>query len=329
MEALPAPATIDSFLPDGAHDPERYGQSSIMDFHNKAAGHERRLATYLTENMRYTFKPLEQYIYATQLLQAECLGTAYRLFRRQWKGPGKECCAGALCWQLNDCWPGISWSIIDYDLRPKLGYYAVKRELAPITVNAKRVPSLNGNDREASVEIWASNLTLEDSKVDFRLKMWDIPTGHQINPSHSLRPITLSSNRSTELQKVPVNSHHTDGVDSARIVVAIYLINAGDGGKSARTINWPEPLKYVRFQQPEKLNIEIVEGAVEVSAEVPVKAIWLEVPDEEGRQRVVWDDNGFDVMPGQVMKVGVKGLDIGEEERIQVRYMGSEGECLP
>ena len=67
-----------------------------MDFHNKAAGHERRLATYLTENLQYTFKPFEQYIYATQILQAECLGTAYRLFRRQWRGSGKEYCAGAL-----------------------------------------------------------------------------------------------------------------------------------------------------------------------------------------------------------------------------------------
>lgn len=329
MESFPNHATIDTFLPEGAKDPERYAQSSTMDFHNKAAGHERRLASYLTENLQYTFKPFEQYIYATQLLQAECLGTAYRLFRRQWKGPGKEYCAGALCWQLNDCWPGISWSIIDYHLRPKLGYYAVKRELAPITVNAKRIPSLDANDPKASIEIWASNLTLEDRKAEFTLKMWDIPTGRQIYPCHTLGPFTLNSNRSTELEKVPVAACHTNGVDSARIVVAINLINAGDREKIARTTNWPEPLKYVGFQQPKKFDIRIVKGAVEVSAEVPLKAVWLDVPDEEGRQRVVWYDNGFDVMPGEVVLVGVKGLDIGEEERIQVRYMGSQGECLP
>lgn len=35
-------------------------------------------------------------------------------------------CMGSLLWQLNDCWPGPSWSIIDYYGRPKEAYDSVK-----------------------------------------------------------------------------------------------------------------------------------------------------------------------------------------------------------
>jgi beta-galactosidase/beta-glucuronidase len=37
---------------------------------------------------------------------------------------------GTLLWQLNDAWPGISWSIANVDASPKLAWYAVKRAYA-------------------------------------------------------------------------------------------------------------------------------------------------------------------------------------------------------
>ena len=40
------------------------------------------------------------YIYYTQVMQAETLASAYRLWRRNWKGKGKEYTAGALVWQV-------------------------------------------------------------------------------------------------------------------------------------------------------------------------------------------------------------------------------------
>jgi hypothetical protein len=42
-------ATIDHFVENEA---DKYPQSHVLDFHNKADGHERRIATYLVENLR-------------------------------------------------------------------------------------------------------------------------------------------------------------------------------------------------------------------------------------------------------------------------------------
>lgn len=49
MESFPHLSTIEYFIENEA---DKHQQSYVMDFHNKAGGHERRLATYLVENLR-------------------------------------------------------------------------------------------------------------------------------------------------------------------------------------------------------------------------------------------------------------------------------------
>ncbi|MCJ1313633.1 Beta-mannosidase B [Agyrium rufum] len=328
MEGFPHIKTIDSYLPQGKDDPDRYPQSSTVDFHNKADGHERRIALYLVENMRYKFDPFEQFVYSTQLMQAECLASAYRLWKRQWKGPGREYCAGALVWQTNDCWPVTSWAIIDYYLRPKHAYYTVKRELQPITIGLKRTTSTKPANKYTrvdvktthTIEMWASNLSLEKRTMDVVLKAWDLETGEETYSTQVHSGYVLEPNRSVEITsfEVPVaKSNHQDA--ALRTVVAAYLVE--DGKQVARYINWPEPLKYTHLQIPKHLKVEVAGGegdeTVEISAEVPIKGFALECEDDE----VVFADNCVDIVPGETVRIGVKGLKAGEEKRLGTRYL--------
>ncbi|KAH6711836.1 glycoside hydrolase family 2 protein [Leptodontidium sp. MPI-SDFR-AT-0119] len=322
MEAFPNIKTIEAFLPLGKDDPDRFAQSSTVDFHNKADGHERRIALYLVENFRYAPDPLEQFIYSTQLMQAECLASAYRLWKRQWKGPGKEYCGGALVWQINDCWPVTSWAIVDYYLRPKHAFYTVKREMAPISLGVTRKEHLIPKDKhtrayidkKTEIEIWGSNLTLEDITADVVVKAFDVITGKETYSKTIESAFSLPSNRSTEISAfaVPVN---TAG-DESRTVVAAYLYSSGE--QIARYINWPEPLKYVHLQKPSQLKAVLsADGkSVEVSAEVPVKGVAVECEDES----VVFGDNLVDLVPGETVSIPVKGA--AGETVLTTRYLG-------
>ncbi|KAK8046488.1 hypothetical protein PG996_014552 [Apiospora saccharicola] len=323
MEAFPSVKTIDSFLPLGKNDPDRYPQSSTIDFHNKADGHERRIALYLVENMRYAPDPLEQFVYCTQLMQAECLASAYRLWKRQWKGPGREYCAGALVWQINDCWPVTSWAICDYYLRPKHAYYTVKREMAPLSVGMTRREHRYPKDKytrvhvdvKTKVEIWGSNLMLEDVTVDCIVKAWDVETGKQTSCKTVAKDKVLPQNRSTEIAafEVPAPTQ----ADQARTIVASYLVDA-DGKQRARYVNWPEPLKYLHLQKPKQLVAALSDDcqSVAISAEVPVKGVALECEDDD----VKFDDNLVDIVPGETVTIGVKGAK--SSTVITTRYLG-------
>jgi beta-mannosidase len=102
---------------------------------------------------------LEQYADFTQLTQGEGLKFAIEHFRRR-----KPHCSGSLIWQHNDCWPGISWSIVDYDGVGKAGYFFVSRAYAPV------LGSFKGLD-DGSVEFWITNDTLKPLDISCRLAL--------------------------------------------------------------------------------------------------------------------------------------------------------------
>ena len=56
------------------------------------------------------------------------------IFRRRFDADRR--CSGALVWQLDDCWPSVSWSLLGYcnegeTPRRKPSFYSVRRELLP------------------------------------------------------------------------------------------------------------------------------------------------------------------------------------------------------
>ncbi len=111
----------------------RFGQveklnttSLVVEKHNYQFNGNTRLHRYITE-LFGPAKNLEQFIYLSQLTQARGVKTFVEHLRAH-----RQRNYGQIFWQLNDCFPAISWAAIDFDGRQKALYYYASRFFAPI-----------------------------------------------------------------------------------------------------------------------------------------------------------------------------------------------------
>jgi beta-mannosidase len=103
--------------------------SKTMLHHQRSQGGNDKITYYLADRFLIP-KSFTDMVYLSQVLQAEGIRTGVEHWRRQ---PEKT--RGALYWQLNDCWPVVSWSSIDYYGRWKALHYASRRFYAPILLS--------------------------------------------------------------------------------------------------------------------------------------------------------------------------------------------------
>ncbi|EJT97015.1 glycoside hydrolase [Dacryopinax primogenitus] len=337
LPAMPHPETIDWFFDDEKGD--RYPQSRMMQQHNKAGSHERRLAIYMNENFRIT-GDFESYVFLTRMMQSEGVGAAYRMWRRDWKGPGKQYNAGALVWQINNSWPVTSWATCDYFQRPKPTFYATAREMLPITVGIKRTVKKNKeNDRprqfyefgafqslSATMEIWGCNSTLHPRVVVLEVMYWDLESNWRASEYHTF---TLLPNQSTDLLQKEVPHRPRGEPDtypggdpkptlSASIIVSARLVDVESKEILSRYVDWPQPFKLIDFPDP-ILSVRVDGDEVKVDVRHPVKGLWLDVAGET--DTVQWSDNAIDVVPGDPQTLKATGLN---GRALVAQYLGKE-----
>ena len=74
----------------------------------------------------------EDYVYMSQVLQAYGITKGLEAQRR-----AKPYNMGTLYWQLNDCWPSVSWSSIDFFGNWKALHYKTKKVFENVLVSSK------------------------------------------------------------------------------------------------------------------------------------------------------------------------------------------------
>lgn len=99
--------------------------------HQKHARGFELIDTYMARDFPVPNNP-KDYVYMSQLLQAYGITKGIEAQRR-----AKPFNMGTLYWQLNDCWPAISWSSIDFFGHWKALHFKAKRSFENILISSE------------------------------------------------------------------------------------------------------------------------------------------------------------------------------------------------
>ncbi len=143
LQSFPEFRTVKSFTE--AEDRNIF--SRIMEHHQRNPGGNSRIVHYLGEYFKFP-DDFASLLYLSQLIQAEGLKTGIEHFRRL-----RGRCMGTIYWQLNDCWPGASWSSRDYFGRWKALHYFARRFYSAILLTAEEASAPDSREEKMASKI--------------------------------------------------------------------------------------------------------------------------------------------------------------------------------
>jgi beta-mannosidase len=276
-----APATLPTWR-EALLPAQRSLSHPALEHHNKQPEGQERLMRFVTAHYPVpgTF---DEWVRRCQLVQAEALKCAVEHWRRR-----KFHTAGSLFWQLNDCWPVSSWSVIDSGLRPKPSYYFARRFFAPELLSFKK------NSR--ATEVWLTNDTPSPINGTLTVQLRDL-TGkvHPLIEEHIHVPANAS-------RAVAVLAISCLSMEQAQTHYLYGRLDIGDSFVAENRLFFAEP-KHLKLQEP-GLTVRVVKEpdgtyCAVVRARRFAKAVTLEVKGEDA----VFDDNYFDCDAGDVRRI--------------------------
>lgn len=299
FQSFPSKKTVETFT-DDPRDMNIF--SYIMEKHQRQYGANGKIMNYMQQTYLYP-SGFEQAIYASQLLQADAIRYGVEHFRRN-----RGRCMGAIYWQLNDCWPVVSWSSIDYCGRLKALQYYAKRFFAPLMLSCQEEGMMSQEADmnrehfvfEKSIRLNVANETRRAEKVHVRwaLRNADVSVVSQWEEDVEVPALTSVWLDKMELPEADIFSQYVS-----------YEMEKDGKIISSGTVIFSYP-KYFRYEDP-KLSYEIDGDEIIVRAHAYAKSVEILNENED----LILEDNYFDMNAGEKR---VKVLS-GDIEKLRLR----------
>lgn len=156
-------------------------------------------------------KNIKEFIKNSQAYQSELLQTAIDFYRR---GKNKDI-TGIFQFMFIDCWPSITWSVVDYSGNKKKGYFTVQKAFQPLYVSVSTRMKKYFEGQKLNIDYWIINdfhKTFNSCKIVFKicnkimanLPAKKIPVDSITNFNWETNEIKLPTNMKTGKYKIDV-----------------------------------------------------------------------------------------------------------------------------
>lgn len=276
FQSFPEWRTIESFtLPE-----DRSLESKVMLVHQKHPRGNALIAEYMKRDYREP-KKFEDFVYVSQLLQAEGMRTAIEAHRRN-----KPYCMGTLYWQYNDVWPVASWSSRDYFGRWKAAQYVVRDAYRPVVA----LPIVE----DEILKVYACSDLPKDSSANLQVRIMDFE-GEVIYDT-TVPDLKMTADASRMVWQGSLKT--ILGKLKPENAVAELLLKSPDGQVLNRRLFYFAPPRKLSLPHTDiKLQVQQVNDGYQLTLQSSrlAKNVLLSGPDVNGR----FMDNYFDLLPGE------------------------------
>ncbi len=277
--------SLNTFTKMGALQYEKNGlkiDSTILKTHQKHPAGFETIQTYMERDYPIP-KSFDNYIYVSQLLQAEGMKTAIEAHRR-----AMPYCMGTLYWQLNDCWPVTSWSSIDYDGNWKALHYQVKKSYNDLLVSFE--------EKNDSVLVFIVSDKLENIIGNLTITVLDFD-GKTVF-TENVETIVKSNNSS--IYYYFDKSKLKGKFNLNNLVLSATFNNVNFNIKSLHYFVKPKDLL---LQKPH-FEIKNLRGnRLEITSDKLANNVYLYATDNS----IIFEDNYFDLLPNEKKIIQVSG----------------------
>ncbi len=269
---------------------------SVPDFiemkcHQKHPTGYETIETYMKREGFYP-KTLEEWVYLSQITQLQGYKTALEAQRL-----AMPRCMGSLYWQLNDCWPVVSWSGIDYLGRWKAVQYAIKDLYYPVIISTE----IDKN------HIIVKALSEYENNVEGNLIVTLYKTDGSIIEGWS-KKVSLTMNTPKEIFN---EGYEVFLPDTSRYFLHATLFNSKELQVDA--FSFYSKTGNVKLENP-KIKFERKENTLILSCEKP--AFYVQIADKNGYVKA--DRNYFNMLPGHEYRVNIFA---GNSNEIEIKSL--------